>query len=63
MVGKMNRYKWPVPEDVNDTALEDIFMPHVAVSYTTEGGKRAQYTLAAGLRDNIVVAQHRFLKR
>ena len=48
---------------VCDTALEDIFMPRVPVSYTTGGGKRAKYTLAAGLHDNIVVAQYRFLTR
>ena len=50
----MNRFKWPLPEEVYDTALEDIFMPHVPVSYTTGGGKWAQYTLPDGHRDEIV---------
>ena len=63
VVGKMKRYKWPVPEDVYDTGLEGIFMPHVPAPYTTGGGKQAQYTLAASsLRGNVVVAHHRFLK-
>ena len=51
-----------MPEDVYDTALEDIFMPHVPVSYTTRGGKRAQYIPSANHSDNILVAHHRFLK-
>ena len=36
-------------------------MPHIPVSYTIGGGNLAQYTLAASLRDNIVVAHHRYL--
>ena len=59
----VKRLKWPVTEGVYDTALEDVFRPHVTVSYTTRPVKRAQYTLASSLRDNIVVAHHRFLKR
>ena len=63
VVEKVKRCKWPVPEDVYDTALEGIALPHVPVSYTTGGGKRAQYAPAASLCDNIVVAHHRFLER
>jgi len=59
----VKRFKWPVTEGVYDTSLEEVFVPHVTVSYTTRQGKRTQYTLACSLRDNSVVAHHRFLKR
>jgi len=36
----MNRYRWPVLDDVYDTALEGISMPQVPVSYYTTGGEK-----------------------
>ena len=50
-------------DDVYVTALEDILMSHIPVSYTTKRGKRAQHIPGASLRNNIDVAHHRFLKR
>ena len=45
VVGKMNRFKCHVPEDVYDTAPEDFVMLHVPAQYSTRGRKRAHYSL------------------
>ncbi len=61
VVGRLNRYSWPVPEDSYETSLEDIFMPVVEALCPTEGMKRKQWQMDA--RDEIVAAHHRFVNR
>ena len=61
VVGRLNRYSWPVPEDSYETSLEDIFMPVVEAPCPTGGVKRKQWQMDA--RDEIVAAHHRFLNR
>ena len=53
--GKLNKYNWPA---IEDTPVEEIFVPH-----TYGGCNRVQYVLQEGLRDKIVTAYHKFLKR
>ena len=61
VVGRLNRYSWPVPEDSSERSLEDIFMPVVEALCPTGGVKRKQWQMDA--RDEIVAAHHRFLNR
>ena len=61
VVGRINRYTWPAPEDCYETSLDDIFMSVVGAPCPTGGKKRTQFQLDA--RDEIVAAHHRFLNR
>ena len=45
VVGRLNRYSWPVPEDSYETSLEDIFMPVVEAPCPTGGVKRKQWQM------------------
>ena len=59
--GKLNRYNSSAIEDVDDTPVEEIFLPRIPASQATGGRNRVQYVLQEGLRQNIVTAHHNFL--
>ncbi len=60
--GQMSRYTWPATEDVFDTPEEDIFLPWIPAPLVTGGRNRTQFLLREGLREEIGVAHHAFLK-
>ena len=61
--GQMSRYTWPASEDIFDTPTEDIFLPWIPAPLVTGGRNRTQFLLREGLREEIGVAHHAFLKR
>ena len=58
--GKLNLFNWPSTEDIDDTSIDDIFMPWIYAPFLAGGRHRAKYMLLEGLRDVVnAVCQHR----
>ena len=56
--GRRNR-NWPAIDNVDDTPVEEIFLPQISAPQAT-GGRNV---LQEGLPEKIATAHHKFLKR
>ena len=52
--GKLNRYNWTAIEDVDDTSVEEIFLPRIPALQATGGRNRVKHVLQEGLREKVV---------